>query len=255
MNLDFKEKVWKAQFTPTEDSAEFESRLRSAYGLATRYESAQLLIGRSLAERTPPDPLPAATKYLKTPISGEVIFGEDLDTWLSALVLDGRLNPSSTVDDFRTLVEAHWARGYSLIRDELEHCERNHVRLATRLADHLPEESGPAIPFGSGSGQKGEIRLKLGPVSKTYPGSKPFDFVLNAQGAPPHIAFMGSSGGNGFLTIFDFEPVALITFSASSRIVNSTGFPILTGPVNSSGVAIIFSNPSTRSSTYWKLRV
>ncbi|HRZ58644.1 MAG TPA: DUF87 domain-containing protein [Candidatus Paceibacterota bacterium] len=201
MNLDFKEKVWKAQFTPTEDSADFEQRLRSTFGLASRYESAQLLIGRSLAERTPPDPLPSATKYFKTPISGEVLFGEDLDTWLCALILDGRLNPSSTVDDFRALVEAHWARGHSLIRDELEHCERNHIKLATRLADYLPEGAGQStIPFAAGIGEKGEIRLKLGPASKTFPGAKPFDFVLNAQGAPPHIAFMGSSGGGKTLT-------------------------------------------------------
>ena len=95
MNLDFKEKVWKAQFTPTEGSADFEQRLRTAFGLSSRYESAQLLIGRSLAERTPPEPLVSATKYFKTPISGEALFGEDLDIWICALVLDGKLNPAS----------------------------------------------------------------------------------------------------------------------------------------------------------------
>src|SRR5262245_4463685 len=122
MNHDFREKVWKAQFTPTEDSADFEQRLRTAFGLGSRYESAQLLIGRSLAERTPPDPIAPVTKFFKTPISGEVLFGEDLDLWMCALVLDGKLNPTSTVDDFRNLVEAHWARGFTLIRDELDRC-------------------------------------------------------------------------------------------------------------------------------------
>lgn len=201
MNLDFKEKVWKAQFSPTEESADFEQRLRTAFGLSSRYESAQLLIGRSLAERTPPEPLASATKYFKTPISGEAVFGEDLDIWICALVLDGKLNPASTVEDFRNLVEAHWARGCTLIRDELDRCECNHIKLATRLAEYLPEGTGLAtIPFATGPGQKGEIRLKLGPVSKTYPGGKPFDFLLNAQGAPPHIAFMGSSGGGKTLT-------------------------------------------------------
>ena len=131
MNLDFKEKVWKAQFSPTEESADFEQRLRTAFGLGSRYESAQLLIGRSLAERTRPEPIPSATKYFKTPISGEVLFGEDLDIWICALVLDGKLNPASTVDDFRSLVEAHWARGSALIRDELDRCDRNHIKLNT----------------------------------------------------------------------------------------------------------------------------
>lgn len=201
MNLDFKEKVWKAHFSPTEDSADFEQRLRTAFGLGSRYESAQLLIGRSLAERTPPEPLASATKYFKTPISGEVLFGEDLDIWICALVLDGKLNPSSTVDDFRNLVEAHWARGSVLVREDLDRCERNHIKMAARLADYLPEGTGPAkIPFATGPGAEGEIRLKLGPVSKSFPAGKPFDFVLNSQGTPPHIAFMGSSGGGKTLT-------------------------------------------------------
>jgi hypothetical protein len=218
MNLDFKEKIWKAQFTPTEESADFEQRLRTAFGLGSRYESAQLLIGRSLAEPAPPEPIPSATKYFKTPISGEVLFGEDLDIWICALVLDGKLNPASTVDDFRNLVEAHWFRGFVLIRDELDRCERNQIKLVARLADYLPESAGLAtIPFATGSGEKGEIRLKLGPVSKTFPGGKPFDFVLNAQGAPPHIAFMGSSGGGKTLT----------GVQLANQIVDQTQIPFL----------------------------
>ena len=39
-------------------------------------------------------------------------------------------------------------------------------------------------------------------------------------------------------TSFDREPVMASTFSASSRMVNSPGLPILIGPVTSSGVAI-----------------
>ena len=201
MNLDFKEKIWKAQFTPTEESADFEQRIRTVFGLGSRYESAQMLIGRSLAEPKPPEPLPSTTKFFKTPISGEVLFGEDLDIWICALVLDGRLNPNSNVDDFRNLVEAHWARGSNLIKDELQRCEQNHIKMVARLADYLPEGNGNSkIPFATGPGEKGEIRLKLGPVSKTHPGAKPFDFILNAQGTPPHIAFMGSSGGGKTLT-------------------------------------------------------
>ncbi len=202
MNLDFKERIWKAQFSPTEESAEFEQRLRTAFGLTSRYESAQLLIGRSLAAPIPPDPLPGTTKYFKTPIPGEALFGDDLDIWICALALDGKLNPTSSIDDFRSLVESHWARGHFLIRDELEQCDNNGVKLAGRLADLLPESLGSGgIPFGgSTNGGMGEIRLKLGPNSKTHPGGKPFEFVLNMQGSPPHIAFMGSAGGGKTLT-------------------------------------------------------
>ncbi|MBP7830370.1 MAG: ATP-binding protein [Kiritimatiellae bacterium] len=201
MNPEFKERVWKAHFTPTEEAADFEARLRTTFGLQTRYESAQLLIGRSLAERKAPDPLPPSTKYFKTSIPGEALFGDESDIWLCALIVDGKLSPTSTLEDFRSLVEAHWARGFRLIKDELDDCDKSHTKLVARLADYLPETSGlGSIPAAKGTGESGEIRLKLGPVSKTFPGGKPFDFILNAQGAPPHIAFMGSTGGGKTLT-------------------------------------------------------
>src|SRR5213079_1354185 len=57
---------------------------------------------------------------------------------------------------------------------------------------------------------------------------------------------MGSSLGSGLKTISDLLPVFAITFRASSRMVNSSGFPRLTGPVKSSGVAI----KQTRSFCY-----
>ena len=116
MNLEFKEQVWKAQFKSTEESAAFEDNIRKAFGLQYRYEAARLLIGRSLAEPTSPDPLPGGTKFHK-PIPGEYLFGDYDDLWLCALIIDGKLSPSATVDDFRSLVEAHWARGHRLVKD------------------------------------------------------------------------------------------------------------------------------------------
>jgi hypothetical protein len=193
MNLEFKDKVWKGQFKPTEESAEFEDKLRSAFGLTSRYESAQLLIGRSLAERTPPEPLPSGTKFFRNPLSGEQLFSSDLDLWLCALVLDGKLNPNSAIEDFRALVEAHWARGLALLREELDRSERSEIKLVTHLADLVPEGGAPEeVPFGPAGGDAGEIRLKVGSVSQTHPGGKPVDFVLNGPGTPPHIALMGA---------------------------------------------------------------
>jgi hypothetical protein len=193
MNLEFKEQVWKGQFQPTVECAEFEEKLRTAFGLIHRYDSARLLIGRSLTERTPPDPLPSCTKFFKNPLPGEHLFGGELDVWLCALILDGKLGPGSTVDEFRTLVEAHWSRGHTLLREELEGCENNEIKLAARLADFLPEgltttEGGFTIDGGA----SGEIRLKVGSVSQTYPAGKTIDFVLNGPGTPPHIALMGA---------------------------------------------------------------
>lgn len=193
MNLEFKEKVWKGTFAPTEESAEFEQRLRSHFGLTSRYESAQLLIGRSLAERTPPEPVPTTAKLFRPPLSGEQLFGADLDSWLCALILAGKLKSDSSLEDFRALVEAHWARGHALLRDELDRAELNAIKFVTHLADLLPEGQAALVaPFGAGGRDAGEIRLKVGPVSQTHPGGKPVDFVLNGPATPPHLALMGA---------------------------------------------------------------
>ncbi|MEX2174684.1 MAG: DUF87 domain-containing protein [Pirellulaceae bacterium] len=194
MNLEFKEHIWKAQFKPTEDSAALEDNLRKAYGLTTRYDAARLLIGRSLAEPAAPDPLPSNTKYSK-PIPGEHLFGDHDDLWLCALILDGKLRPGATIGEFRALVEAHWARGCSLVREELERCSQNEIKLVQRLAELLPvDELTIDVPSMLPSGAQGEIRLKVGAVSRSHPGDKPVDFVLNAPGVPPHIALMGAIG-------------------------------------------------------------
>jgi hypothetical protein len=195
MTLEFKEQIWKAQFRPTEESAEFEDNLRKTYGLSNRYDAARLLIGRSLAEPLPPDPLPAGTKYYSKPIPGEHLFGDHDDLWLCALILDGKLRPGATVDEFRALVEAHWARGYALVREELGRCSQNEIKLVQRLAEYLPAgQPGIDIPAMPSSGTQGEIRVKVGSISRTHPGDKPVDFVLNGPGVPPHLALMGAIG-------------------------------------------------------------
>jgi hypothetical protein len=195
MNLEFKEKVWRSDFYATEASAVFEEKLRSAFGLAYRYEAAQLLIGRSLREPQSPDPLPGTTKFTAKSIPGKNLFGENLDLWLCALILDGRMQAGATFDDFRTLVEAHWARGFQLIADDLDACQGNELKLVQRLADLLPETNAPVdAPFGANAGLAGEIRLKVGSISQTHPAGKPVDFVLNGPGTPPHIALMGANG-------------------------------------------------------------
>ena len=58
---------------------------------------------------------------------------------------------------------------------------------------------------------------------------------------------VGSSAGNGRLTNLLDEPVNSITCSANSRMVNSVGLPMLTGPVKSS-TFIMRMIASTKSS-------
>ncbi len=195
MNLEFKQQVRNGQFKPTEDSAEFEDKLRTALGLQYRYEASRLLIGRSLAEPTTPEQLPTGTKFSK-PIPGQNLLGEHHDLWMSAIILDGRLGEGATIEDFRALIEAHWARGFRLVREELEACQGHEIKLVQRLADRLPEVPVPHGDMGvqQPSGQTGEIRLKIGSVSRTLIGDKPVDFVINSAGVSPHLALMGKIG-------------------------------------------------------------
>ena len=64
-------------------------------------------------------------------------------------------------------------------------------------------------------------------------------------------SYHDKSGGaeRGPNTIFDRLFVMRITASANSRIVNSPGFPKFTGPIKSSGPAIIRTSPSIKSLT------
>lgn len=195
MDLDFKEAVWKGWFRPTEESFEFEEQFRKRFGLGNRYDSARLLIGRSLAEAEPVQPLGPEAKLSTRAIAGEFLFGDQIDLWLAALVLDGKLGAGATIEDFRALVEAHWARGFQLIREELEQCDQDPVRLVARLANLLPEGlPGPAPSVGLEPSGVGEVRVKVGSVSRTYPGDKPVELILNGRGTSPHIAFMGAVG-------------------------------------------------------------
>jgi hypothetical protein len=195
MDLEFKDAVWRGQFKPTEESFAFEDEFRKKFGLQNRYDTARLLIGRSLAEPTPVPPLSPETKPAGRPIAGEFLFGEQIDLWLAALALDGQLGPGATVDDLRALVEAHWMRGFQLLRDELEQCGGDEVRLVSRLADLLPEAAAGGLPAsGLDRSEVGEVRVKVGSVSHAHPGAKAVEFVLNGQGTSPHIALMGAVG-------------------------------------------------------------
>ncbi len=192
MNLRFRDEVWRGGFRPTAQVEEFENNLRAKLGLSTKYESARLSIGRSLAEPQSPAPV-SSTDERGKPIAGEHLFGAEIDLWIATIIIDGGLTAEATIDDFRTLVEAHWARGGKLLQAELQNAGDDEAPFMARIAEFLPtapdetEESKSAIPLSS----IGELVLTVGSVSKTYPAGKPVDFVLNGQGTAPHIALMG----------------------------------------------------------------
>jgi len=193
MNRQFREAIWKAGFKPVEELLEFDSKLRARLGLTNRYDSARLAIGRSLAEVAPLNAISVDTAFGK-PIAGEHLFGEQIDLWICGLILHGGLGSTAKIDDFRALVEAHWARGLKILKDEFDQCAEDETKFISRLSDLLPEKSlreeGQNRPIFS----TGEIRIKAGAISKTFFDNSDVDIVLNGQGTSPHIALMGKVG-------------------------------------------------------------
>ena len=194
MNLDFKDQIWKAGFRPTVEAEAFEDKLRAKLGLTNKYDSARISIGRSLAEPKPPDPVRLPNDGRGKTIAGEHLFGDEIDLWMSIIAIDGQLGESATSDDFRALVEAHWMRGAKLLQADFEDCGEDEIRFITRLADLLPSTIGSRPSEGFAPGAAGEIRLRVGSVSQTYPGESPVSFSINSPGTAPHIALMGKNG-------------------------------------------------------------
>ncbi len=194
MNLDFKEQVWKAGFRPTLEAEAFEDRLRGKLGLTAKYESARLSLGRSLAESSLPEPVRLPNDERGKVIAGEYLFGDDIDLWMSIVATDGQLGVSATPDDFRALVESHWARGARLLQQEFEECGEDEIRFVMRLAELLPATFGSTSTAAGGSTYPGEITLQVGSISRSYPGGQPVVFSINGPGTAPHIALMGKNG-------------------------------------------------------------
>lgn len=201
MNIDFKEGVVRTGFRPSDIAYEMEDVLRSKLGFTNRYDSARLMIGRSMREPDSPNPTTQPSKTSKV-IPGEHLFGDDVDLWISALVIGGGLKSAATSDDFKTLAEAHWARGALLIKQELDEVGGDDVRLAVSLASLLPEGSGVATGIAGASASMEpsngvaakRVAVKVGPTSISFDSGEPVELLLNGPGTSPHIALMGGSG-------------------------------------------------------------
>jgi hypothetical protein len=189
MNLPFKDQVWKGGYRASLQAEAFEDKLRSRLGLTNKYESARLCLGRSLCVPEPPEPVRLTNDERGKPIAGEYLFGDEIDLWMSIIIIDGQLGQNATPDDFRALVEAHWVRGATLLQQEFDECQYDDVKFILSLANLLPEGGSNSVVSS-----KGRIDLKVGTVSRTYPVGVDVSFCINGPGAAPHIALMGKNG-------------------------------------------------------------
>ena len=230
MNLEFKEAVWKGLFKPTQEAQELEDKLRAKFGLAHRYDAARLMLGRSLAEPNPPPALSDSPSG--KPLPGELLFGDDLDLWLSAMILDANLGEGAVVEHLRPHIEAHWSRGAKLIRQDWDDCEGDAARLIMRLAEFLPEGGGATTTTNRNAAHPGEIRVKLGPVSQTFEGKEPVDYCLNGPGNSPHLALMGRTRSGKTTTGIQMAQSIVEQSRAPMLLIDPQGTFITDGKLN-----------------------
>lgn len=193
MNLAFRDEVSHANFRPSQEALEFEKLIDSRLGGRPRYEAVRLMLGRSLMEPDPPKPLAGSARAEKGDLRGRELFGQQLDLWMALLVMEGGLVGEMHINDFRAAVEAHWARGCALLREDLEHASDDIVQMAMSLANRLPADMATFGRTEALAASTGPISLRIGPVSKTSPGGEPVEFVINRAGSP-HIVLMGKTG-------------------------------------------------------------
>jgi DNA sulfur modification protein DndE len=190
MSNDLRERLSKANFTPTKLAERLESRFRERLGFSYKYETARLAIGRSLAESSLPEIAKIPTEDRGNPIAGQTLFGDELDVWTSAILFAGNVDLTSHTE-FVALAEAHWRRGAQLLTDEFEESGGDAYKFIRLLGDLLPEHRSVSnVRRGSAKA----LELTVGAVSQIVPGGEFLSFCINGGGAAPHIALMGRNG-------------------------------------------------------------
>jgi DNA sulfur modification protein DndE len=193
MNLQLRDEILAANFRPSEAAAHFEAMLRSRLGGPHRYEVVRLMLGRSLIESDSPKPVSDADRAVKGDIRGRELFGTEIDLWMALFAIDGGMQENSGLEDFKGAVEAHWARGSALIKDDFERAESDIVQMAMSIANLLPDRTAESSGNGTRSVSHGALTLRIGPLSENAETGEPVEFVLNRVGSP-HIVLMGKTG-------------------------------------------------------------
>jgi hypothetical protein len=154
MNATIRDQIWRGSFRATKTAFEFGEKIRSSFGLSYFYDPARLCLGRSIFQATPladwGAPLPSS--YSSKSLTGELLFGDQIDLWLAALIMSGELPAEAQWEDVRALVEAHWDRGHQLLKEDLEREGFQDTAFLRRLVGYASGQTPPAVQVGLAGG-------------------------------------------------------------------------------------------------------
>ncbi len=193
MNYEIRTRVLECEFKNLKCNAEFDEIIKSKFGFTTKYESARLCIGRSLAEISPIQFSKYNGENVKTGIDGKILFGDEIDLWISLFILNESFNNNNVFEDLKKVIEMHWNRGSILLKADFLDLKEDADRMAGFLVEFLPKFDNIPKDLGSTIIPR-EIRLKVGSISQLTESGEGIDFCINGQGIAPHIALMGKIG-------------------------------------------------------------
>lgn len=209
-----------AGFRATAQVDDLSQEIKNLLGFGSHNIPARLAIARSLAVPSQP-PKPEGEPGRE--IRGDTLFGvgADLLTWVSLLVEHHGAMPES-MSDLRGLVSAHWARGMSMLSEELRGANKDPSEFWKRLAETaLPATSDVrAEDDGATITQRAitAVNLPVGEVAKDGTSGELVAWALNGPGGSPHSAFMGGVGSGKTRTA---------TFMLRELAIQAPGVPLI----------------------------
>ncbi len=135
-------RIEKLRYRPSRDAEEFLESLRKEVVPGEKFRVARLAFARSLQEAGDP---PALEKGVEQggAIEGMHLFGDFAAEWACAFTVATERQMGS-LDDFRSVVEAHWHRGSMLLKQDFASVDEKPAEFALLLAARVGKTGSAA---------------------------------------------------------------------------------------------------------------
>lgn len=187
-------RIDRLRYRPTKAAEDFLGLLRQSLMPGDKAAVARLAIARSLSspEKASVGKL-ADGVDMGNAIEGIHLFGDDADVW-GCLVVASVPGPVTDPTAFRALIEYHWDRGTSLLKEDYHESGQLDVEFVVCLAGMVPGSGTRKwTPTSEPMQAGGPLTTAFGAVSVEFGTETPVSFTLNSPGTSPHLAIMGKT--------------------------------------------------------------